>query len=310
MTVLALALVLGSAFCHALWNVISKTQQPSLAFFCLVSAFASALLSPFALFKLQSAAYLIHTFTFEIALTGTLQALYFSGLALAYRHGNFSVTYPLARALPVVFTPLASLMIFQLGFSLLQSMCAGFVLFGCILMSRSNTLNTQIEKPKAEQASPFNLGLIGALLAALGTTGYSIVDQHVLNALHKDSTFNQSAGIASLLYMWALSLSSFAATFLLVCVGAIKERRLPFQEIKTQKKVALWTAMIMTLTYSLVLIAMNFSENVSYIVALRQTSIVIGVLLGVFYLKERFKPTHFLGLCFIMIGIIFMIPIK
>lgn len=41
------------------------------------------------------------------------------------------------------------------------------------------------------------------------------------------------------------------------------------------------------LTYSLVLISMGYVTNVSYVVAFRQLSIPIGLILGILLLKER-----------------------
>ncbi|KZZ59125.1 hypothetical protein A3762_05955 [Oleiphilus sp. HI0125] len=299
MTYIAVVLVLASAFCHALWNVISKQQTPSLSFFALVSAAATLILSPIVLLKFKSVVFVIQHYPIEIALTGICQALYFVGLAGAYRHGNFSVSYPLARALPVIFTPLAAFLLFELKFSFIQSLCALGILLGCIAISWPR---------KTEYNEHLSSSLLHALLAAIGTTGYTLIDQTVLNSLASQSQFNESESVKALIYMWCLSASSMIAMCTILFVS--KSGRDAWRDVvSNKKKISAMTAFIMTLTYSLVLIAMHATDNVSYLVALRQSSIVIGVIFGVVFLKENFGKLRCLGLALIMSGIYLMIPI-
>jgi uncharacterized membrane protein len=61
---------------------------------------------------------------------------------------------------------------------------------------------------------------------------------------------------------------------------------------------------MMSTTYGLVLLAMTMTENVSYIVALRQLSIVIGMVLGVVFLFERLLLTRVVGSVMILLGLV------
>ena len=61
---------------------------------------------------------------------------------------------------------------------------------------------------------------------------------------------------------------------------------------------------MMSTTYGLVLLAMTMTENVSYVVALRQLSIVIGMVLGVVFLSERLLLTRMVGSVMILLGLV------
>ena len=57
-------------------------------------------------------------------------------------------------------------------------------------------------------------------------------------------------------------------------------------------------------TYSLVLTAMNFAADVTYVVAFRQLSIPIGALLGFIFLREEIHPPRLLGLAAVCLGLV------
>ena len=61
---------------------------------------------------------------------------------------------------------------------------------------------------------------------------------------------------------------------------------------------------VIVVTYSLVLAAMEFVTNVSYVVAFRQVSIPIGVLLGVTLLREKVRAPRWLGVAVMLTGLI------
>ena len=58
-----------------------------------------------------------------------------------------------------------------------------------------------------------------------------------------------------------------------------------------------------TLTYVLVLVAMNFVSNVAYVQAFRQIGLVFGLLEGVFVLKERCTAPKVAGIALILAGL-------
>ena len=58
------------------------------------------------------------------------------------------------------------------------------------------------------------------------------------------------------------------------------------------------------LSYTLVLLALAFVENVSYIVAFHRLSIPLGAALGILILKEKFYPLKLLGVLIMLVGLL------
>jgi uncharacterized membrane protein len=61
---------------------------------------------------------------------------------------------------------------------------------------------------------------------------------------------------------------------------------------------------MMASTYGLVLFAMTMTDNVSLVVALRQISIVFGLLMGVWLLAERWYLSRGVGVVLILCGLV------
>ena len=108
MTLLAFILVTISAFSHAFWNFLSKRQNPQAAFFLMATSASALLLLPLLFIFRAGLAAIPPLIWGLIAATGAVQALYYIFLAAAYRSGDLSHAYPLARSLPVVFVALVS----------------------------------------------------------------------------------------------------------------------------------------------------------------------------------------------------------
>ena len=58
------------------------------------------------------------------------------------------------------------------------------------------------------------------------------------------------------------------------------------------------------MAYALILIAMQYVTNVSYIQAFRQLSLPIGFLAGVLFLHEKSSATKIVGLTLILAGLV------
>lgn len=294
MSALAFALVITSAFCHAAWNYVGKKSEPSLAFFTLASIFASLILLPYAVLESHLVWDIFSAYWPYVAATGFFQAFYFLGLTFAYRSEDLSIVYPIARALPVGLVPVWLAIFDSKHYSLSQYLGVIAIILGSLVIPHASL-------KRISMSALLNKGSFYALVAALATTGYTLIDQHVLSSVSMQAADYESWQI-SLSYMFLLSASSVVFVLMLSMIAPV-ERQHWRTALQAQTRSAFSTAIIMTLTYSLVLIAMNFADNVGYIVALRQLSIPIGVLLGVFLLGERFAITQKFALATIMVGI-------
>src|SRR5918999_99715 len=94
----ALALALGAAFLHALWNVLLAGSRDSVAATGALLLFGVVLLAPAALLSggFSSGALSSEALPF-VAASAALELAYFVLLARAYRSGELGVVYPVAR---------------------------------------------------------------------------------------------------------------------------------------------------------------------------------------------------------------------
>lgn len=279
MTLTAAILLIISALTHAGWNLFSKKDQPSTASFFLANLFGTLLIIPLLVYGRHYILEAILPLWPFLLLTGFFQALYFSGLAYAYKAGELSVAYPLARSIPSL---LVTLMVFLFG----QGEATGFpALFGISLIIVGGFL-IPLESFKDFSAQRYqSVAVVAALVAAVGTTGYSLIDDHALALIWRNSSgaLNDNA----LLAFYYIGLQGLTTVFwqgLLVILNK-KERHLLILKAAHPVSSVLKGAGIF-LTYSLVLISMGYVTNVSYVVAFRQISIPIGVIFGILFLKE------------------------
>lgn len=288
----ALALVLVSVCMHAGWNVLGKRNAPSLASFALAYGAGGAVMLPLVLLG-PSLAALPSAFWGWLVLSGLCQMLYMGGLAWAYARGEVSVLYPIARALPVVLVPLVSIAL--LGSRVLDrwdGLGMALVVVGALCLPLSH--------PEARRLSTYLTPAMGfALLAAAGTVGYSLIDKQALGLMQMAGHSGLTAGAV---FMVLQAVMTLAWAVPLLALLPAERRRLPALRQQGLPMLVV-TGLMMTCTYGLVLIAMALTEEVSYVVALRQLSIPVGVLMGILWLKEPASRAKAFGTLVMLAGL-------
>ena len=297
MTPLALTLVTISTFTHAGWNYMGKRRSPSAAFFLMASLAALAVLSPLLFFYARAIALIPPWVWALLLLTGVCQATYYAALAGAYRFGDLSVAYPLARALPVLLVMLITTLL-GLGkpISLIGYVGIFTVAAGCLFVPIPHFREFR-------PSSYLNLCCAMAALAACGTTGYTIIDSVALAQLRALPQLRMNAVEISILYIFLET----AATALMLggYVLLRSHERASFQAmIHTGWGYAAVTGLIITGTYGLVLAAMAYTTNVSYLAAFRQLSIPLGALLGISLQKEPAFIPKIVGVGIVLAGLV------
>lgn len=293
MNSLALTLVLVSACLHAGWNLLGKKQQPSLALFTLMMLAGGIVFSPWLLIYRDWLALPLEFWGIWL-LSGAFQGIYMAGLAWAYARGDVSVLYPLVRGLPVILIPWVGLWLGGYLYLSVQDGLGMFLIFAaCVLLPlrRLNDFHWRFYMTPA-------LGFM--LLAVLGTVGYSWVDKQAIDLMQQEGMTAFSAGMVFMvLQAWSASLWMLPSCFILT-----SERRALRQQWRNNKRVCFVAGAMVLATYGLVLIAMGHTQDVSYVVALRQASIPIGALLAVFWLKEVLPPIKWIALSVMMLGLV------
>ena len=172
MSLIAFVFIFASLLLHSLWHFLCKSSgKSSVAFFALFSSTLFCTVLPFALvsgiaFDVPGRVWLCAFFG---AFSGVLCDM---GLISAYRYADISLVYPMARALPVFFT-LVVTSVFGWGKPLGAAAVAGMltIFSGCICMALSDTSSGTWRRKMHHLKN----GLAGILIAAAGTTGYTVV---------------------------------------------------------------------------------------------------------------------------------------
>jgi drug/metabolite transporter (DMT)-like permease len=297
MSLIAAILIIVSAFMHAGWNFISQRRNPSLAFFFVTAVFASLTISPILLLH-RTVLGLVPTAVWGLVLaTGVAQAIYFFGLAGAYRRGDISLAYPLARALPVLLVALISLLWGNGGqIGRLGLLGMALITAGCIILPLPNFQNFRLSNYR-------HIVILMAVVAAIGTTGYTLIDDQALRQLRAAIPLANSQ--VTLIFI-ALQTSSTALVLGAATLLFASERE-QLRQIRNNRALigaSLVTGVVIMATYGLVLASMAYVTNVSYVAAFRQLSIPIGAMLGLTLQHEpRYLP-KLIGIGIVSVGLV------
>ncbi|MFT5194578.1 MAG: drug/metabolite transporter (DMT)-like permease [Cellvibrionaceae bacterium] len=301
MSSIAAVLIITSAFMHAGWNFISKRRNPSLAFFLIAAASGSLVMSPSLIIHRQVLPHISLTAWGLIGLTGMAQAIYLFGLAGAYKRGDISLAYPLARALPVLMVAGISLTAGN-GGDIGRMGLFGMVLItiGCVMLPFPHFKRMRLQEY-------FSVVYLFALIAAIGTTGYTLLDDQALRLLRESTDIQLTHRQLTLLYISFQTASTFVMAAL--AIGFMPHERRNLVDILQNRQLfftSALTGVVIMATYGLVLAALAFVSNVSYVAAFRQLSIPIGAVLGMTLQGEpKYRP-KLVGIAIVSIGLIFV----
>ncbi len=294
MSFAAFVLVFISVFLHAGWNFLSKKSSPSAAFYLIANGVGALLWLGFACCSGVSFAALTWKF-WAFFLSGMVfEMCYFTGLARGYKAGDISLVYPMGRALPVILTALVT-MVFSLGAAPSGLALAGMVIVfaGCILMPLKKLRDFSLRVY-------CNRLLFFILLAAAGTTGYTVFDSLAMAELKKLPAYSDVW--RSLFYIFMVEAG--ITLLLAVQVALSRTERAEFKRLLHHDFQPYAAGVFISLAYGLVLLAMCYVTNVSFVQAFRQMSLPIGVFMGIAILKESCNRPKMLGIVLIVTGLV------
>ena len=296
MSVLAFLLIFASAGLHASWNMIAKKERMTIAFYavlCTVGAVWMSwvrFVSPLYFFSMPPRFYL----TLAATLCGEL--FYGLGLVLAYRALDMSAAYPMMRSLPLLAIALVtSLCGFGKPLSFHAQIGMLIVFAGCLLMPLKEFSDLKLR-------NYLNRGMLYVIIVATGTTLYTIFDSRS-QAVMRESFPEVSKPMISMTY-YSFRATILASLFWIITLCVRPWRAEAGRLWKNRSWLPLAAGVCSSLTYVLVLIAMNFVTNVSYVQAFRQIGLLIGMLEGIFILKEKCTATKIAGIILILSGLV------
>lgn len=265
----AFALALGSAFLHALWNVMLAREDDPEAATAVAMVAAVVVFAPVAALAWGEVDSRVWPF---VAVTALLQLTYFALLATAYRLSELSFVYPVARGVAPVLVLLVGVVALGVGASPAQAV--GVVLVGVgVLLVRGLGHG---------DAAGLALGLgIAATIAA-----YTLVDKHGI-------------AYASPLVYLELGMAPAALGYVLFVVA---RRNGPKRLRSTLRASPAAAGVISFVGYVLVLAALA-RASAAPVAAVRETSVVIAAALAAVMLHERVRPSRFAGAAVVVAGV-------
>ena len=285
MTAVSLVLVILSALAHATWNLLLKRAGDPQVFAWWLLVVASVLLAPFGLGLLWFNSVGFPGLWFVLA-TVCLHVFYFNLLAAAYAQGDLSLVYPVARGMGPMLVPVLAVIFLDEVVEPMAIVGIIAIIFGIYTISWWGNFHQVLRSPLLFLRSA---GMRYAVLTGLTIAAYSIVDKEGVRY------------IQPLLYMYFLSIGTAVTLtpYILANKGIIAVKA----EWRANAFPIIIAGLLTFAAYGLVLTAFSLSR-VSYVAPAREVGIVIGVLMGIFLLKEPFGRGRLLGSGLIVGGVI------
>ena len=266
-------LVLASAVLHASWNALIKIGGDPwvrLAMIKLLGVVLGLVFLSFIPFPNAEAwPYLLGS--------AAVHQLFFIFVCLQYRYGDLSYVYPIARGVAPLMVAVGAYM-FAGEILSPQGIAAVVLISGAILSLTYSTAR----KPGEGKAVVF------ALCTGITIATYSVIDG--LGA----RTANDL--ISYIIYLMVLDGLPFGLVVMFL------RRNVFMDSFRTNWKIGVASSLLIYPAYSLAIWAMTKSP-ITYVSALRETSVIIAVLIGTRMMGEPFGARRLISGAFVVVGV-------
>ena len=277
----AVGLVAIAAVCHASWNLITKRTGGGIAFLWLFGITATILMLPVAWIEV---AHMDRSLQREdlIAVLGSgfIHIFYFSLLQNGYRTGDLSVVYPVARGAGPLLAAIISIAVLGDRPGAI-AVAGGLALLAGVVGMSGLTLG----KVKLDQS------VVLGLLTGVSIACYTLWDRRSVTTLELPPVF----------YYWAST-----AAYTMFVTPAIAKTAGPAISgafVRDHWRPAAAVALLSAASYSLVLTAMTMAP-LSYVATLRESSILVATVLGIWLLGESITRRKVIAAGCIVLGVV------
>jgi len=275
--------VIFAAFLHALWNSMVKSHiDKHVAVAAIVLGHVPA--SLIIIFLLPMPA--IESLSYIIA-SALIHQGYQWFLLTAYRYGDYTRVYPIARGTGPVVVTIVLLLFFGVKLNVYELL--GIITISIGILS----ISTQDRHSFFPWITRKNTKAIGfALLTGLFVGGYSIVDG-----------YGARISFSPLSFMgWSFLLNALIFPILL----SVMNQPNVVKKVFSEAKLLFWFGgTISFIVYAIVV--WGFTQApIPLVSALRETSVIIALLIGTIFLKERFTILKALSILVIFVGVILL----
>ena len=288
---MAVLLVLLSALLHAVRNLFTKQGGDKRIFIWWYEVFALVFFLPFFVYFLLTEQ--LNPVGVYIGLgVGLIHFLYWIFMAKSYEVGEFSHVYPISRSSPALVL-VASVVLLNEQVSFLGVTGILLTILGVYMLHMKDFSFREFIAPvywivedKATQLAVGTMILVSA---------YSIVDKVGVDYIHP------------FIYSYLLNLSALA--LFTPYILKIRSREQVKGEWASSKETILANGFITFFGYLLILVAFTM-EKVSYIVGLREISVVFGVIMGGHLLNEGRMNVRLTAAVIIFLGSMMIVLAK
>jgi uncharacterized membrane protein len=283
MELLAFSLAVLSGVGHAVWNFLTKRAVDKQVFLWWMLFLRTVFLAP--VFAIWAQGISVPLVSLVCAMgSAVFYATFMALMGKAYERGDLSLVYPLSRSGPVYVPIWAALFLGErlspLGLMGIAVTCLGVYTVGLeaislkAIFSPIHSLNTR----------PSQLALLAAVLASVG----ACIDKMGVGSVRP---------FVYVLLFFVMMVVLYSAYIL-----ATRGGRAIGREWQANRGNVLLGGLFGT-SYVLTLLAMATSA-VSYVISARQVSVVVGTILGVWLLKERYGAIRIASSLLICAGVV------
>ena len=269
-------LIFFAAFLHALWNIIIKSLDYSLAGIAVKVFFQSIIFFPIIFFV----PFPEGITWFYITCSFLLHSLYFILLGSMYDRKDLTFIYPVARGCAPIFVTILSFIFLKDIIPFIGLVGILIICFALLLISFSN-FNTKVD---------------------FKTIGISIFIAFLISIY----TFSDGAGVRSV----DNSLSFIVWNFFLggwISIGYVYlTKREDLFSLRIKDLILILSATIVSFTaYAIIIWSMKY-EPFGIVASMRESSIIFAPLLGLIFLKEKISSIRIISSILFFLGVVFI----
>jgi len=269
--------IIFAAFLHAVWNaMVKKEDDKYVSVTAIVLGHVPISIAVIFFTPMLSVQSIPYIFISAVFLTG-----YEWCLLSAYRLEEYTKVYPIARGTAPIFIVILSLLLFDVSILKFELIGILIISFGIIILGFQN-----IKTFKNFSAVVYALG------TGLFISGYSITDGYGGRA--SASPLNYTA--------WLMILN---AIIFLILLRIMNKPGIVKKVLSKGKKILFIGGTLSYIVYGTIIWAFT-QASVPTVAALRESSIIFALLIGTFFLKEKFTLIKTAAVLTIFFGVILL----
>ncbi|MDA8192948.1 MAG: EamA family transporter [Thermaerobacter sp.] len=271
-----------AALGHAVWNALARRINQRDEYFTLITALGVVIYSPWAVYLALHHSIPTRAWAWWAASVG-FEVAYMVVLAQAYRVGEFSVVYPLARGTSPLWAAVLAIPLY--GYHLTPIGVAGIlsVVAGVFLVNRAPRGNVRMPSSR-----PIPPAVLWALLSGVCTAAYMLAD-------------SKGARLMSPVLFIYLVYGGLSLAKAIVDIG---RKRCDYGGVLRRHTFSVVVGGMLAFAVNAVVVSALRLVPVGYVAATRELSIAFGAVIGAIWLREPMTRYRIAAISLIVLGVV------